>query len=207
MTKLVAATISPCRRSDRSRGLTLENIGFGFGAGPLLFDRLGLRLEPGSLTAITGDSGAGKSTLAKIAAGLLAPRHGSVLLDGVPIGRWPREELRRRLLYVPQTSAVFTGTVSENVTLWDQAISPGDVIAALRQARADHMISARAGGLGTTLAHQSPGFSGGEIQRLALARALARRPDVLILDEITSALDALCEEDILAGCAAPARLF
>ncbi|MDI1264946.1 MAG: ATP-binding cassette domain-containing protein, partial [bacterium] len=182
-----------------AKGLSLENIGFGFATGPMLFDRVDFRLEPGSLTALTGDSGSGKSTLARIAAGLLAPRHGRVLLDGVAVGEWPREELRKRLLYIPQTSAVFSGSIAENVTLWDETIPHGDVVAALRLAHADHMIATRAGGLTASLTYQSPNFSGGEVQRLALARVLARRPLVLILDETTSALDALCEEDVIAG--------
>ena len=141
----------------------------------------------------------GKSTLAKVAAGLLAPRHGSVRLDGIPLADWPRAELRLRLQYVAQTSAVFSGSVAENVTLWDDTVAHGDIVAALRLAGADHMIAARAGGLAALLDHQAPCFSGGEVQRLALARALARRPDVLILDETTSALDPLCEEGVIAG--------
>jgi ABC-type bacteriocin/lantibiotic exporter with double-glycine peptidase domain len=197
---LVAVDVLAMPAVSNRRGLVIEEIGFAFGVSPEpLFNRVSLTLEPGTLTALTGASGAGKSTLAKIAAGLLMPDRGKVLLDGVPIVQWPRAQLRSRLMYVAQTSAVFTGTIAENVALWDKAIPQGDVVAALKLAGVDHIVAARAGGLAAALDHQAPCFSGGEVQRLALARALAQRPDVLILDETTSALDPLCEEEVIAG--------
>jgi ABC-type bacteriocin/lantibiotic exporter with double-glycine peptidase domain len=181
------------------QGLKLENVSFGFGAGAKLFDGINLTIEPGTLTALVGASGVGKSTLAKIAAGLVAPRQGSVQLDGISIEAWSRSQLRSRLLYVPQASAVFTGSLAENITLWDENVPHGDIAVALQMAGADQVVAGRRGGLATQLTQHAPGFSGGEVQRLALARALARKPDVLILDETTSALDALCEEEVISG--------
>lgn len=179
-------------------GLCLERVRFGFGTGPDLFADVTLDFAPGSLTAVTGVSGAGKSTLARIAAGLLAPRGGTVSLHGRTLADWPHAELRRKLQYVPQSSAVLTGTIRDNITMWDPSIDDAAINDALELAGAQDMVT-RAGGLAVRLSADRPGLSGGEIQRLALARALARRPSVLVLDETTSALDALMEEEVLDG--------
>jgi len=179
-------------------GLRLDDVRFGFGTEPDLFADVTLDFAPGSLTAVTGVSGAGKSTLARIAAGLLAPRGGTVRLDGRPLADWPHAELRRKLQYVPQSSAVLTGTIRDNITMWDPSIDDAAIDDALELAGAQAMVT-RAGGLAVPLSADRPGLSGGEIQRLALARALARRPSVLVLDETTSALDALMEEEVLDG--------
>ncbi|MCA1242209.1 ATP-binding cassette domain-containing protein [Stappia stellulata] len=178
--------------------LRLEALSFGFGTGADLFSGVDLAFSANELTAITGVSGAGKSTLARLAAGLVAPRAGRVLFEGRPLGDWPHESLRRRLQYVPQASAVMSGTIRDNITMWDETIAQDAIDAALELAGAQEMV-ARAGGLTAMLSADRPGLSGGEIQRLALARALARRPQVLVLDETTSALDALSEQRVLDG--------
>lgn len=178
--------------------LRFEALGFGFGTGADLLSGVDLAFSANELTAITGVSGAGKSTLARLAAGLVAPRAGRVLFEGRPLGDWPHESLRRRLQYVPQASAVMSGTIRDNITMWDETIAQDAIDAALELAGAQEMV-ARAGGLTAMLSADRPGLSGGEIQRLALARALARRPQVLVLDETTSALDALSEQRVLDG--------
>jgi ABC-type bacteriocin/lantibiotic exporter with double-glycine peptidase domain len=178
--------------------LRFEGLGFGFGTGADLFSGLDLTFSANELTAITGVSGAGKSTLARLAAGLVAPRAGRVLFEDCALGDWPHESLRRRLQYVPQASAVMSGTIRDNITMWDETIGEDAIDAALELAGAQEMV-ARAGGLTAMLSADRPGLSGGEIQRLALARALARRPQVLVLDETTSALDALSEQRVLEG--------
>lgn len=178
--------------------LRFEALGFGFSTERNLFSDLDLTFAPNELTAITGVSGAGKSTLARLAAGLVAPRAGRVLFRGRALGDWPHESLRRRLQYVPQTSAVMSGTIRDNITMWDETIAPDAVDEALELAGAREMVAC-AGGLVAMLSADRPGLSGGEIQRLALARALARRPQVLVLDETTSALDALSEQRVLDG--------
>ena len=186
------------RSAAPTAGLRFQDVRFGYGAGPDLFGAVSFDLEPGSLTAVTGPSGSGKSTLAKIAAGMLAPRAGRVLFAEKPLDEWPHDDLRRRLLYVPQTSAVLTASIRENITMWDETIEAGAIEKALDLVGAAELV-AGAGGLDARLSSHEPSLSGGEIQRLALARAIVRRPDVMILDEITSALDPLCEQQVLAG--------
>ncbi|WP_425089771.1 cysteine peptidase family C39 domain-containing protein [Stappia sp.] len=191
--------VCPANTADAAAPLLrFEALSFGFGTGADLFSGVDLAFSANELTAITGVSGAGKSTLARLAAGLVAPRAGRVLFEGRPLGDWPHESLRRRLQYVPQASAVMSGTIRDNITMWDETIAQDAIDAALELAGAQEMV-ARAGGLTAMLSADRPGLSGGEIQRLALARALARRPQVLVLDETTSALDALSEQRVLDG--------
>ena len=180
----------------RSTVLELNRVAFGFEAGPLLFSDVSLRFMPGTMTAIVGPSGAGKSTLARIAAGMLEPRSGVVRFGGRALDEWNHEALRRRLQYAPQSSSLITGTIKDNITMLDNTISEQDIEWGLELAGATEIV-AHAGGLGAHVSSHHPCFSGGEIQRLALARALARRPDVLILDEITSALDNESERAVL----------
>jgi ABC-type bacteriocin/lantibiotic exporter with double-glycine peptidase domain len=177
--------------------LRLEAIRFGFAPGSPLFQDVTLDFEPGRLVAIMGASGAGKSTLARIAAGLIEPWAGRVMLDGVPLEQWPQDELRRELAYVPQQAAVFSASIEENLTLRDMMVTPPDLAAALAQAGLEKLVAERSAGMKTRLSGHAPELSGGEVQRLALARALARKPRVLILDEATSALDFGTETGIL----------
>ncbi|MCC5979089.1 MAG: ATP-binding cassette domain-containing protein [Salinarimonas sp.] len=190
-----AAVAAPHLRRD-APVLSLEGVSFAFGPGKPLFNDVSLSLAPGELVALTGASGAGKSTLARIAAGLVSPDTGDVRVSGVAIAEWPRTLLRERLAYVPQESAVFAGTLAENVSLHDARIEAGAIARALEIAGVGHLLS-RGGGLAAPLTSETPALSGGEVQRLALARALVRQPQVIVLDETTSALDLLREAEVL----------
>lgn len=183
---------------ERAGGrLTLSGIGFAHVPGrPVLAD-IDLVVEPGRLVAIVGGSGAGKSTLARIAAGMIEPDAGEVALDGRPLVDWPQDALRAALLYVGQNPATFSGTIAENVTLFDRTIPEEAVAAALARVGLAETVARRPAGLATKIAAGATGFSGGELQRLALARALVRRPKALVLDETTSALDPIAEEEML----------
>lgn len=187
-----------CNEAERSADLKLTDVHLGFGVNPDLLRNVSLVFPSGELTAIVGPSGSGKSSLAKIAAGMLPVRSGTVTFAGREIAAWPHESLRKRLLYVPQASSVISGTIRENITMWDSDISDDEIDAALELAGLRDVVD-RAGGLLAAISAQNAGLSGGEIQRLALARALARRPDVLVLDEVTSALDAISEQKVLDG--------
>jgi ABC-type bacteriocin/lantibiotic exporter with double-glycine peptidase domain len=184
---------------QRTGTLCLKGVGFGYSRDRLLFKGLDLDLAPGRFVAIIGPSGTGKSSLARIAAGMAQPTEGTVTLDGLPLVDWDQGRLRRELQYVPQTMAVFTGTLEENVSLYDSTIRTGTIVAALDAAGLGAVVARRAGGALGHLSAFSTEMSGGEIGRLALSRAMARRPKILILDETTSALDGETEEKVLAN--------
>ncbi|WP_119308781.1 cysteine peptidase family C39 domain-containing protein [Cohaesibacter haloalkalitolerans] len=177
--------------------LKLENVSFGFGSNQDLFSNVSLQLHPGVMTAVVGSSGTGKSTFARICAGIISPRQGNVLFKGQTLRAWPHETLRRNLLYVPQQVAIFTASVRDNIRMWDEDIEDDQIMDALERVQLSDVVHG-VGGLDRMLSSQYPCFSGGESQRLALARALVRRPSLLILDEVTSALDTLSEKQILS---------
>lgn len=183
--------------ATRTGQLSLRNVTFGFKTGEPVFSNVDLDLQPGRFVALLGPSGTGKSSLAKICAGLVTPQSGQVLLDGLPLDDWDRAALRGELQYVPQNSAVFSGSIEDNITLWDADMDPEIGAQAMHWAGLRPVIAKKRNGVMTVLSGADAELSGGEAQRLALARALARNPKLLILDETTSALDPRTEADIL----------
>jgi ABC-type multidrug transport system fused ATPase/permease subunit len=143
--------------------------------------------------AVVGRTGSGKSTVAKLACGLLQPWEGEILLDGRLYLEWPRELVTASLAHVSQEITLFRATVRENLTLWDQSVSDEDILAAARTAAIDQEFLRRPAGLDTLVHEGGLNWSGGERQRLEIARSLATQPSILVLDEATSALDPLVE--------------
>ncbi len=178
--------------------LTLDAVSFGYAPlDPPLIDQLSLDMRPGDRIALVGASGSGKSTVGKLIAGLEQPRSGQVLIDGRPLLEWPRETLAARVAYVKQEVILFEGTIRENLTLWDDRIAEADMIRAARDAQIHDVIVSRPGGYDAPIAEGGSNFSGGEKQRLEIARALALDPAILILDEATSALDPVSEHKVM----------
>jgi NHLM bacteriocin system ABC transporter peptidase/ATP-binding protein len=195
---LTAPQSPPGRRIAKLRGeLELRGVTFGYSrAGPPLIRELDLRLTPGSRVAVVGRTGSGKSTVAKLATGLLLPWEGEVLLDGRPYLDWPRETITNSLAMVNQDIILFAASVRDNLTLWDRSIVDEDIAAAARDAAIHDEIVRRPGGYDATIVEAGRNWSGGERQRLEIARSLAGRPSILVLDEATSALDPVVEFQI-----------
>ncbi len=170
--------------------------GLEFGYSPLdgaLIQRFELELKPGERAALVGGSGSGKSTVAKIVSGLLVPWKGEVLFDGKSREEIPNDLLTTSCATIDQDILLFPGTVRENLTLWDETVPEQWVIEACEDADILDAIMAMPGGLDANVAEGGSNLSGGQRQRLEIARALVRRPSILIMDEATSALDVQTE--------------
>ncbi|RZU77170.1 ABC-type multidrug transport system fused ATPase/permease subunit [Micromonospora kangleipakensis] len=157
----------------------------------------------GKTVALVGPTGAGKSTIASLAVRLVDPRAGTVTLDGVDVRDLTAASLASTIALVAQVPFVFDDTVRANITLDRPGIGDDEVWAALRLAEADGFVAALPDGLDTMVGERGTSLSGGQRQRLTLARALAGRPRLLVLDDATSAVDPRVEAAILAGLRAP----
>ena len=182
-----------------SGAVALHDVTFGYdaSAAPLL-QEMSLEVGAGRRVAFVGPSGSGKTTIAKLVIGELRPWSGYVTLDGVPRLEVPRERRTRDIAYVPQTSVLFPGTIRDNLTLWDEDITDAALERAARDACIEDTILGRPGAYFHEITSTDGGFSGGELQRLAIARALAGDPRMIVLDEATSALDPVVEAEVEA---------
>lgn len=185
-------------RSRLDGHLVLDKVSFGYSplADPILKD-LSISVVPGHRVALVGGSGSGKSTVGRLVNGLYEPWAGEILLDGQPRQELPRTVLATSVAYVDQDISLFEGTVRENLTLWDENVPDDVVIQALRDAAVFDVIAARPGGINSMIDEGARNFSGGQRQRLEIARALAAQPTLLVLDEATSALDSETEREIM----------
>lgn len=175
-------------------GLELRNLSFSYPGSETTLQNLNLRIEPGSFTALVGPSGAGKSTLLRLLLGLYPPSVGQVLLDGRDLQSYDSAWLRARMAWVPQEPLLFAGTVQENLAV----LAPGATPGAMRKALETVGLFPEVG-LETRLDDDGGGLSVGQRQRLAIAAALLREAKILLLDEITSALDKQSEGQVVAA--------
>jgi len=176
----------------------VKNLRFGYNRlqEPIVSD-VSFKVECGTSVALVGGSGCGKSTISKLISGLYRPWNGEVLFDGIQSDEIPKNILNASITTVSQEITLFSGSVRDNLTMWNSNISESDMIAAAKDACIHNDITKKPGGYDYMLSENGLNFSGGQRQRLEIARALVTNPSILIMDEATSALDPIVEKRII----------
>ena len=170
------------------QGLIFDHVTFGHDETMVLND-ISLEIPSGSLTVLTGPSGSGKTTVSDLIIGLHRPQAGRILIDGRPLQELDLYKWRRMLAYVPQEQTLLHDSIATNVSLGDESLPQAEIEKALKLAGAWEFVSSLPDGIQTVVGEKGARLSGGQRQRIGLARALVLHPQLLILDEVTSALD------------------
>jgi len=178
-----------------------ENVYFRYGGKetPYVLENVSFAAKPGELVAIVGQSGSGKTTLAKLLVGFFSPTDGKIYVDGYDLNILDKEYYRAQIGYVMQNNLLFSGTVSENIAMGESNPDRRKIVEVAKLADAHGFVSTLPLGYSQIVGERGVGLSGGQIQRLTIARALYRNPRLLIFDEATSALDTQSESNILVN--------
>ena len=181
-----------------SGDIELRDVSFGYSAlKPPLVEHFSFHLGSGESIAFVGASGCGKSTVSKMVSGLYRPWGGEILVDGKPMTEIPTEVLNASIATVSQNIVLFAGSIRDNLTMWNPAVLEEDMIEAAKDACIHDFIVRQKDGYDYQLSEGADNVSGGQRQRLEIARALATKPTILVMDEATSALDPIVEKQIL----------
>lgn len=176
------------------RELTAEGVYFGYPNREDIIVNINIRIPKGAMVALVGESGSGKSTIIDMIMGFHESTRGFVKIDGVALGEFDINSYRQKIGYVPQDSILFNLSIRDNLLWANERATDDDIVHACRQANSEDFIKDLPEGYDTIVGDRGVRLSGGQIQRIALARAMLRRPDILILDEATSALDTRSEQ-------------
>jgi ATP-binding cassette subfamily C protein len=185
-----------CEKIDMGHGIRFNKVSFGYDGNSPVINDLDITIKAGQTTAIVGPSGAGKTTIADLLMGLIVPNEGRILIDEKEFGPERMKAWREQIGYVPQDTFLFNDTARANLLWASPASSEEEINRSLRFAAAEEFVNGLPKGLNTILGDRGILVSGGEKQRIALARALLRKPSLLILDEATSSLDSENEKRI-----------
>jgi ATP-binding cassette, subfamily B, bacterial len=177
--------------------VVFEHVGFDYEPGRTALDDVSLRIPPGTTLAVVGRSGSGKSTLARLLLRFYDPDRGRILIDGQDIRQCSPASVRRAIGVVPQDAALFNDTVASNIGYAREGARRDEIVAAARAAQLHETIAALPDGYDSPVGERGVNFSGGERQRIGIARAILKQPVILVFDEATSALDAVSEDAIV----------
>ncbi len=186
---------------DLHGSIKFEDLYFRYGDSdsPYILEDINFEIEPGSMVAIVGQSGSGKTTLAKLLVGFYPPTEGRIMVDGYDMSVVDKEYYRAQIGYVMQSNLLFTGTISENIAAGEENPDHRKVMEAAKMADAHGFIANMPLGYNQIVGERGMGLSGGQIQRVCIARALYHDPRLLIFDEATSSLDTESESNILSN--------
>ena len=194
--------IDPSRESETESeklngDIKIKNIDFNYEGATKLFEGINVEIQAGKHLAIVGGSGSGKSTLIKIIAGLYHPTNGDIEYDGLKWDQHPDLKMRQSISYVPQEMFLFSDTLHNNISLWDPRFTPNDCYKAATMALMQKEIDSYPLGIQRKLNDNGSDLSGGQKQRIEIARALVRKPTIMLIDEGTSALDDYTEKAVM----------
>lgn len=182
---------------DKVDNLEFRSVSFGYKEdSDLALQDISFSTSSGKTVAFVGPSGSGKTSLVKLLVGLYIPNNGEVAYNGIPFEEINKEEIRRQIGFVTQDTQLFAGTIRENLLFVSPSATDEECLGVLNKAQCQNLLSRGGKGLDTVIGEGGIKISGGEKQRLSIARALLRKPNILIFDEATSALDSLTEEEI-----------